>query len=136
MPPADPIRGTPHDWIARAESHLTLAQQPKPPNVFWEELAFHAQQAAELALKAVYQHLHLTFRFTHNLEELGIGIQKAGVPAPQALRDAVILTRYAVWTRYPGTSAAMTEEEHKEAVRLAQAVVAWARGIVGETDAP
>ena len=42
------------------------------------------------------------------------------------VREAVILTRYAFETRYPGPFEPVTEEEYREAVRLAEAVVTWA----------
>lgn len=45
--------GTPRDWLGRAKSNLARARQPKPDEVFWEDLCFDAQQAVEKALKAV-----------------------------------------------------------------------------------
>ena len=47
------MQGDPADWIRHALSDLSLAKIEKPENVLWEELCFHAQQAAEKALKAV-----------------------------------------------------------------------------------
>ena len=39
--------GTPQHWLFRAGAHLALAKVPKPTEGLWEDLAFHAQQAAE-----------------------------------------------------------------------------------------
>ncbi len=136
MPEGNVIPGTPEHWLARAAGHLAMAQQPKPAAGFWEDMAFHAHQAAELALKAVYQHRGLVFRFTHDLEALGKGLEDAGMTMPIAVRKAVKLTRYAVRTRYPGLAAPVTGEEHEEATRLAQAVVDWAREIVAKARTP
>jgi HEPN domain len=56
MPPDKSIPGSVQDWLVRAKGHLALATQPKPAGAFWEDQCFLAQQAAEKALKAVYQH--------------------------------------------------------------------------------
>jgi HEPN domain-containing protein len=54
MPEDRPVPGTAQDWMARAKSDLALAQVPLPKGAFYEDLCYHAQQAAEKALKAVY----------------------------------------------------------------------------------
>jgi len=130
VPPDDPTWGSAKHWLARAEGHLAVARQPKPPGAFWEDLAFHAQQAAEFALKAVYQHRGLAFRFTHSIEELGGGLEAAGEAIPDAVRSAIILTRYAVHARYPGAAPPVSPKDHECAVALAAPVVAWAHTIV------
>ncbi|MDO8585924.1 MAG: HEPN domain-containing protein [Armatimonadota bacterium] len=48
------------------------------------------------------------------------------IPCPEVILDATLLTDYAVSTRYPGEEEPLTEEDYREAVRLAEAVVAWA----------
>ena len=130
MPPDKSIPGSVQDWLVRATGHLALAQQPKPAGAFWEDQCFLAQQAAEKAIKAVYQHQELPFRYTHDLEELGKGLEDHGVPIPPVVKEAAILTRYAFETRYPGPFEPVTAEEYHEAVRLATAVVAWAEGSI------
>ncbi|MFH0981234.1 MAG: HEPN domain-containing protein [Planctomycetota bacterium] len=132
MSPGEPSPGSAQHWLARSAGHLAIARQPKPPEGYWEDLAFHAHQAAELALKAVYQHHGLLFRFTHNLGELATGLEKSGIPLSPAVKEAAILTRFAVQTRYPGLSAPATQEEHERAVRIAEGVVDWARRIIGQ----
>lgn len=130
MPQDNAIPGNPLDWLARARGNLALARQPKPEDAFWEDLCFQAQQAAEKALKAVYQHKGLGFRYIHDLEELGKKLEDSAVPVPPAVKEAVILTKYASETRYPGPSEPVTEEEYQEAVRLAEAVVRWAEKVI------
>lgn len=136
MPSDSEDPGTPQHWLARAQGHLAIARQPKPAGAFWEDLAYHTQQAAEFALKAIYQHRGLIFRFTHDLEELGKGLDDAGISVPTAVKDAVILTRFAVRVRYPGASAPVTRNEHEQAISLADAVVAWAHTQVLGADEP
>ena len=118
-------------WLDRAESSLSLARQPKPDQAHWADLCYLSQQAAEKAVKAVYRSLDQPFRFTHSLEELGRGLEEVGVDLPEAVRESVVLTRYAVETRYPGIAEPVTEEEYRQALALADAVVSWARGLVG-----
>jgi HEPN domain-containing protein len=130
MPPEKIIPGSPLDWLARAKGSLALAKQPKAEEAFREDQCFLAQQAAEKALKAVYQLKGILFRYTHDLEELGLGLEDRGVPIPPDVKGAIILTRYAFETRYPGPFEAVTEEEYQEAIRLAEAVVTWAAGII------
>jgi HEPN domain-containing protein len=130
MPPEKTIPGSSIEWLARAKGSLALARQTKAEEAFWEDQCFLAQQAAEKAIKAVYQHKGLLFRYTHDLEELGKGLGDSGVSIPPAVKEAIILTRYAFETRYPGPFEVVTEEEYLEAVRLAEAVVVWAASII------
>ncbi len=67
------------------------------------------------------------FRFTHNLEELGTGLAKHLGRTPKAVEDAAVLTKYAIFTRYPGLAPPVEEAEFRNALRLAEAVVAWAQ---------
>jgi len=56
MPQDRAIPGTPQDWLDHAKSDLAFARLPLREGAYYEGLCFHAQQAAEKALKAVYQH--------------------------------------------------------------------------------
>jgi HEPN domain-containing protein len=58
-------------------------------------LCFHAQQAAEKALKAIYQCYGWTFRYTHDLEELVTGLEGHGLTVPPEVDDAIALTSFA-----------------------------------------
>jgi len=49
------IPGSPEEWLMRAKSNLALARADKPEGVFWEDMCYNAQQAAEKAVKAVLQ---------------------------------------------------------------------------------
>jgi len=100
--------GTPEDWLARAEGDLALAKVPLPEGGYYEDLCFHAQQAAEKAIKAIYVRHGLAFRYTHDLGELIASLEKAGIKVPPEITDATILTGYAWEARYPGTSEPVT----------------------------
>jgi len=118
--------GSPQDWLARAKSDLILARQPLPEGAFYEDLCFHAQQAAEKAIKAVYQHHGWIFRYTHDLEELLRGLKQKGLVVPQGIDDSIILTSFAWEARYPGFSEPVSVEEYYNAIEHAEAVMIWA----------
>ena len=54
MPRDKPIPGSAEDWLARAKGNLAIASQSKLDEVFWEDLAFQAQQAAEQIQQSPY----------------------------------------------------------------------------------
>ena len=108
-----------------------FARLPLPKGAFYEGLCFNAQQAAEKALKAVYQHYGWVFRYTHDLEELISGLKGHGVKIPSEVDEAIVLTSFAWETRYPGLTELVTHEEYREALRYAEAVVGWAEREIG-----
>jgi HEPN domain-containing protein len=126
VPPDKIIPGSPQDWLSRAKGDLAIARAPLPEGAFYEDLCFHAQQAAEKALKAVYQFHGWPFRYTHDLEELTKGLERQGLTIPAEVEEALVLTSFAWGTRYPGPGEPVSFNEYREALRFAEAVVAWA----------
>lgn len=126
MPPDSPSLGTPREWLNRAKSNLAIARQPKTEEIYWEDLCFETQQAAEKALKAVLLARGIKFRFVHDLAELLTSLEKNGITIPPEIREAAILTDYSVEARYPGPFEPITEDEFCESLRIAETVVAWA----------
>jgi len=96
-----------------------------------EDLCFDAQQAAEKALKALLLFYGIPFRFVHDIAELLSLLERNGVALPEEISEAVILSDYAVEARYPGPMEPVTEEEYREAIALAGAVVGWVERLVG-----
>lgn len=126
MPEDRPIPGSPQDWLARAKGDLAIARAPLPEGAFYGDLCFHAQQAAEKALKAVYRHYGWAFEYTHDLEQLVHGLKRQGVRIPPDVQEAVVLTSFASEARYPGLAEPVTLQEYGEALRHSERVVAWA----------
>ena len=118
-PPDDP-----QAWLDRAQSNLIRAQQTIP-DVYLEDLCFDAQQAAEKAFKGFLIHLEASFPYTHDLADLITLIERQDRTVPDSVKEAAILTEYAVSTRYPGVSEPVTEDEHAQAVAIAERVVEW-----------
>ncbi len=126
MPPKRLPPDDPREWLNRAESSLAQARGRKP-GIYLEDLCFSAQQAAEKALKALLLYRRVRFPFVHDIKELLRLLDESGEIVPEEIRRTDELTDYAVETRYPGSFEPVTEEEYKEALKLAAKCVRWAR---------
>ena len=116
----------PHAWLQHAKSNLRLAEKGATlKGVLFEDLCFNAQQAAEKALKAVCIKYDLDFPKTHSLVRLIDILETGGVKVPKNIKEADILTQYAVESRYPGISEEVTKEEYQDALKLAARVLFW-----------
>jgi HEPN domain-containing protein len=119
-------QGTPRQWLNRAKSNLAIARQPKTDEIYWEDLCFEVQQAAEKALKAVMLAKGIKFRLVHNLSEHLTRLEQSGVALPDRVKDAATLTDYSVEARYPGPFEPISEQEFRNSLEIAETVVAWA----------
>ena len=131
MPQDRPPPGSAGEWLRRARSNLVLARMELPEDGLYEDLCFHAQQAAEKSLKAIYQHHGWTFRYVHDLEELLTGLSGHGVEIPDGIERCLDLTSYASEARYPGLYEPVTSAEHSQAVQIAEQVLQWAESHLG-----
>jgi HEPN domain-containing protein len=122
--------GSALDWLTRAQGDLAIASAALPPGAFLEDLCFHAQQAAEKSLKAVFVHHGIAFRYTHDLDELTTGLKQSGIEVPATIDDATVLTAFAWEARYPGTGEPVTQNEYTEAVIMARTVVDWTLSVL------
>lgn len=121
----------PQTWLARAKSNLRRAELGRQDEViFYEDLCFDAQQAAEKALKALCLKQGIVIPKTHSLVTLIDLLEGANLSIPSDVKDADELTRYAVGTRYPGLEEEVDEEEYRTAVSQAQSVVRWVEKIL------
>ncbi len=127
-PDRDPSH--PRSWLRRAKSNLVRARLlAGQPEVLYEDLCFDAQQAVEKALKAVLVQRGVIVPKTHALAELLTRVEKSGIEVHAEIREATLLTPYAVEARYPGLWEEVTAADHEEAVRVAERVVAWAETV-------
>jgi HEPN domain-containing protein len=97
--------------------------------VLLEDLCFNAQQAAEKALKAVCLSRGMDIPKTHSLVQLMDILESSGLAIPQNIRDADVLTQYAVQSRYPSFMEDVTRDEYRDALKYAADVVFWAEAI-------
>ncbi|MGQ0812324.1 MAG: HEPN domain-containing protein [Nitrospiraceae bacterium] len=129
-PPDDPI-----EWLNRAKSNLARAKADVTlPAIYLEDLCFDAQQAAEKAIKALLLSRNIAFPFVHDLAELVTVLQQSGQAVPTQIAEAARLTRFAGETRYPSLAEAVTREDYKRAVAIAEEVIVWVESKIHATE--
>jgi len=116
----------PREWLNRARSDLLLSKTKKE-GIYLEDLCFHAQQAAEKAIKALLIKHGIEFPYVHDIAGLFTLLERAGQDLPETVREGEKLTRFAVFTRYPGIAHPISHEEYEEAIKIAEEVVRWAK---------
>ncbi len=116
-------------WIKRAESNLARAGVGKSDEkILYEDLCFDCQQAVEKSLKAVLVLYDQEPVITHSIALLlGNIVENINIDIPDFVNESVILSDYAVQTRYPGFYEPVTEEEYKTALQLATQVLNWVK---------
>ena len=110
-------------WFRKAFQDLrvgTLVLAAEPPIV--DDALFHAQQAAEKAIKGFLVWHERPFRKTHDLREVGGSAITIDPTLAPLLQQAVRLTPFAGVFRYPGDTGEPTVEEAEEALTLAQEI--------------
>jgi len=117
------VSNYPCRWIKKAERDLKLAELALKIN-YYEESAFHSQQAAEKALKAILTSLNLRPPKTHDLDILLNILERKKIEVP-AREEISSLTAYAVEARYPGPP--IIGEEAEYALNMAGKIVKWAK---------
>lgn len=131
MPPDAPREiGSPRDWLRSAQGDLALARLRKTRGIQYEHLCFHAQQAAEKALKALLLAHGIALPRTHDLAFL-VGALPPRTALPPPLIDLPILSKYAVQHRYPGDPLLLTAKHRAQALSLAEQTVMWVARLLG-----
>ncbi|MDX9867507.1 MAG: HEPN domain-containing protein [Kiritimatiellia bacterium] len=127
--PSDATKDRVALWLRDAKSDLALASVKKTKSIRYEHLCFHAQQAAEKAVKAVLLSQGFDVPRTHDLSFLVDLLPLTALPPPSLLLLPV-LTKYAVHHRYPGQDLPVDRRAYLKAIELAQEAVAWARQVL------
>jgi HEPN domain-containing protein len=122
--PDDPIRvADTRSWLAKADMDLRAAVHEltaAPP--FTADAVFHAQQAAEKAMKGFLAWHDVPFRKTHDLAEVGHQCAAIDPSLESMLMRAASLTQYAWKFRYPGEWEEPSREEAEISIALAREV--------------
>jgi HEPN domain-containing protein len=110
-------------WLGKASEDLAAADVLLGSGVdVTDAVAFHAQQAAEKALKAFLIRHQVRFGRSHDVEELLELAEPCGPGISAALSEAAALTTYAVDARYPGAQR-VTRDEAARLLSVARQVV-------------
>ncbi len=123
MPPDPELIAEVRAWLAKAQQDMRMARlaaDAQPP--LFGQAAYHAQQAAEKAMKAFLTWHKQVFGKTHNLVALGRACAAVDADLDELLLRASMLTDYAWKYRYPGEPAEPSEAETREALALAAEV--------------
>jgi len=116
------------EWIRFAQDDLETAQamlRVAPPRL--RAALFHAQQAAEKALKGFLVYHGVTSPITYHVGVLLDLCSRIDPSLDEALGSAVELTQFAVRFRYPGEPDVPTPEETRQWVETAAGVVRHVR---------
>jgi HEPN domain-containing protein len=118
-------------WLIKAERDLLVADRAAhQPPALRDVAVYHAQQAAEKALKAFLTWSDQPVRRTHDLIVL-TGQCLAIDPSFAVLQaSAVLLNPFAVAFRYPGDILEPTGAETDQAIEAAREVMAFVIGRV------
>ena len=126
----------PSGLLDLATADLTTARHLVVPGLY-HNACYHAQQAAEKALKAVLLHEMATFPKTHDLSRLVDAIRVSQPTFPEFSLESAVLNEYAVDMRYdPHVLTDIDEDEAKAAIDYAQDVVDHAQRFFGESSPP
>lgn len=119
------------DWLAQAERDLEVAQHDLQGG-FYEWACFIAQQAAEKAVKALYQHLHGE-AWGHSISGLLAQLPQDNAPPQELIDQAKLLDRYYIQPRYPNgfdvgaPKDYYTHRDAEEALANATAIVQFCK---------
>lgn len=121
-------RASAEEWLVRAERDLIHAEQSLGNAIVINEaITFHAQQAAEKAVKGYLTAAGQTFTKTHNVLQLVTAASLIDGRFARHFGHAQALTPYAVAFRYPDLEGEPSDLETRAAVRMAREIVAFVR---------
>lgn len=123
------------DWLRQAEADLQLARSARDIGRH-EWSCFASQQAAEKAVKGLYQRLHME-AWGHALTALLEYLPDQSKPSAELMDKARVLDRHYIPTRYPNgfeRGAPMDFYSRKDAdvaIEHAEAIVEFYKSILG-----
>jgi len=110
---------------------LNLHNLKSDKHIYYEDFCFQLQQAVEKAIKGFLIYYKVEPDFTHNIEKL-LEQLKPLINVPENIIKATALTKYAVFTRYPGEFDAVTKDEYEASVKIAKECVDWVEQTIKE----
>jgi len=116
-------------WINRAKSSFEIARTKNSNLVYYEDLCYQAQQAAEKALKGLLIYYNAEPKFTHNIGIL-LDDLETYVKITDEIKETIKLTKYAIQTRYPGEYDDLTEKDYDESIIIAKKCLEWVESII------
>jgi len=112
------------EWLKRARSSLELAKSFGNAMVYYEDLCFQAQQAAEKGLKGLLIYYGVEPERTHSLFVLLRELEKY-TELDDEIKEVLKLNNYAIQTRYPGEYVEIEKEEYEQSIDIAEKCLKW-----------
>ncbi|EKE02304.1 MAG: HEPN protein [uncultured bacterium] len=126
----------PKVWLRNAKGHLLKGEDSSYRDlrdIPIELLCFDLQQCVEKSMKAVLVKNKIRFNRSHDITYLIDLLINNKINLPEYIKnEAPAMTQYASETRYPGDWEPITDEEYKEAVKIAEKVYSWAEKQIKE----
>lgn len=122
-----PAKSSVVGWLDRTKIDLKMVDLGLgAPEIPWEGVCFHAQQAAEKYLKAAIVTAGIRPERTHKLAALVEQLRETGAALPDLRADCEALANYAVEIRYPDDTVTMpaTRDEGERAVTAMRSIIA------------
>ena len=130
--PEPAVRALAAGWLAKARIDLLVCDSLLAQGAdLWEAAAFHCQQAAEKALKALLVWHQVEFPKTHDIQRLLDLLSTVDAEVVGLVADAAELTPFGVEYRYPGEYPPVERDTGRMAVTVARRVHEAAAGRVG-----
>jgi len=112
------------EWLKRARSSLELAKSSGNDFIFYEDLCFQAQQAAEKGLKGLLIYYGVDPEKTHNLFILLQELERY-TEITDEVKEVLKLYNYAIQTRYPGDYVEIEKAEYEQSIMIAEECLKW-----------
>ena len=112
------------EWLKRARSSLELAKSFGNAMVYYEDLCFQAQQAAEKGLKGLLIYYGVEPERTHSLFVLLRELEKY-TELDDEIKEVLKSNNYAIQTRYPGEYVEIEKEEYEQSIDIAEKCLKW-----------
>lgn len=110
-------------WMQIANDDFLVAKELlNSDNIFPRSICFHLQQSAEKFFKAYLVYFDLDIIKTHDLTTLINKLSNADGEVIKFIEAATVLTPYAISVRYPDDFELISDEELKEAYKLAEEI--------------
>ncbi len=108
-------------WLRYAKDDLRTAEILLEQDSVPRNSCFHAQQAAEKSIKAIFVFLQVDFPFTHDLNRLRDSLPEDWT-VKEDFPDLAELSKWAVEFRYPGDVVDASGQDAEQAVKQARDV--------------
>ncbi len=126
-----------HDWIEQAEGDLDHARSDMAGG-FYNWACFSAQQAAEKAVKAVFQKMGAE-AWGHSVSDLLTELSKHQSLSEDLINASLELDKAYIPTRYPNAHPSgspktrYTKEEARRLIEYAANIINFCKGILSKT---